>query len=242
MALQVDDLYALAKRFGYAGEHDLYASIGGCDLAIERVLRELLATYEGTQLPTIRNNGRADLPVTGAGSLNRSLALCCQPQPGEDIVGYIIDSGDTVEVHQSDCRTLLDKLEDDQRRLVVVKWGRAYETHSACMSIYAHDRPFLLRDVWNIVFDEGINVSDVDVQVNRAQDATIQICIDVEDWLQFHRVLARIDDLPGTIHVRRTLSVTTRHDPHEGPRLARSATTKRRNRLRVPLLSWLLGS
>ena len=65
----------------------------------------------------------------------------------------------------------------------------------------------------NIVFDEGINVSDVDVQVNRAQDATIQICIDVEDWLQFHRVLARIEDLPGLIHVQRRSSMEPRQSP-----------------------------
>jgi (p)ppGpp synthase/HD superfamily hydrolase len=71
------------------------------------------------------------------------------------------------------------------------------------MRIFAYDRPFLLRDVWDTISDEGINVSDVDVQVNRGMDVTIAICIDIEDWLQFNRVLTRIEDLSGTIDVHR---------------------------------------
>ncbi len=95
--------------------------------------------------------------------------------------------------------------------------------------------------MWNIIFDEGINVSDVDVEVNRAQDATIQICIDIENWLQFHRVLARIEDLPGAIYARRTQSLTIRHGAREGPRMTTNRAARRRSRLRVPLLSWLFG-
>jgi len=83
-------------------------------------------------------------------------------------------------------------------------WGRSCETYLACMEILAHDRPFFLRDVWEIISDQGLNVSNVDVKVSRARDARISVCIDVENWLQFNTVLSRIEDLPGTIWVRRT--------------------------------------
>jgi len=85
------------------------------------------------------------------------------------------------------------------------------------MEVYAHDRPFFLRDVWNIISEHGLNVADVDVQVNRATDATVTICVDVENWLQFGCVLARLEDLPGTIRVRRkALLDTASRDLAEG--------------------------
>lgn len=241
MALHIDDLAPLVKRLGYQSKEDLYRDIGSCDLAMERVLPDLLAAYSATHLPPLCQNGTSDIPVTGAGSLGKGMALCCQPQPGDDIVGYILDSLNTVEIHRSECQVLLEKLEQDQTRLVLVKWGRSCETYPACMDIHTHDRPFLLRDVWNIVFDEGLNVSDVDVQVNRAQDAHIRICIDIEDWLQFHRVLARIEDLPGTIQIRRRTSLDARPPAAQRPRPPIRPEAGRRNWFRVPLLSWLLG-
>ena len=97
----------------------------------------------------------------------------------------------------------LERFAADRSRFVNVRWGRVCETYSACMEIRAHDRPFFLRDVWNILSDMGLNVANVDVKVNRALDATIVLCVDVENWLQFNGVLARIEDLPGTIRVCR---------------------------------------
>jgi (p)ppGpp synthase/HD superfamily hydrolase len=202
-SLDVQDFSAVAKRMGYAGEQELVRDIGGCDLPMERVLPELLDVYGTSQLPAVLSDGMSSLPIVGVGSLDSCFASCCMPQTGDAIVGYILAPQHIVEVHRSDCSVLLGKLVEDRARLVEVRWGRVSETFLACMRIYAHDRPFFLRDVWNIIWEEGINVADVDVQVKRAQDATITICIDVEDWLQFHRVLTRVGDLPGTISVTR---------------------------------------
>jgi RelA/SpoT family (p)ppGpp synthetase len=203
LSLAVDDFTALAKRMGYARERELCADIGGCDLPLERVLPELLQVYGEPQLPSVCSNGTSDIPVIGVGSLEKHFAPCCQPEPDDDIVGYILAPGHVVEVHRSNCPVFLCKMVEDKTRFVEVKWGQACETYLACMEIYAHDRPFLLRDVWDVISEEGINVADVDVQVNRGRDAAITICMDIQNWLQFNSVLTRIEDLPGTIRVRR---------------------------------------
>jgi GTP pyrophosphokinase len=204
LSMDVKSFSGLAKRIGYADERELFRDVGGCDLGIERALDELLETYGEPHPPTAgQNSESSNIPVVGVGSMEKSFALCCRPKSGEDIVGYILLPEHIVEVHRSDCSVFLDKLVEDRTRFVEVKWGQVSETYQACMEIYALDRPFLLRDVWNIISDEGINVADVDVQVNRATDATIVICIDIENWVQFNRVLTRIEDLPGTIRVRR---------------------------------------
>jgi GTP pyrophosphokinase len=203
LALRVPDLNDLAKRFTYEDETSLFSDIGGCDLPLERVIPVLIDTYGMDQLPLICDAAEHGISIVGTGSLDRSVAQCCQPKQGDDIVGYILSSQHLVEVHRSDCEEFLLRMDEDPSRFVEVKWGRVCETHTACMAIVAHDRPFFLRDVWNIISDQDLNVADVEVKVNRAEDARITICVDIENWLQFHEVLTRIADLPGAISVRR---------------------------------------
>jgi GTP pyrophosphokinase len=209
LALDVHDFSLLAKRLSYQEENELFAAIGGCDLALERVLPEMLLAYGEPKLPSVRNNGVSDVPIIGVGSLDKHLASCCHPQPGDDIVGYVTTEQHAVEVHRSSCPTFLSKVVQDKTRLIEVKWGTASTAYLACAEIHALDRPFFLRDVWNVISEKGVNVSDVRVEVNRAQDATIITCMDIESWVQFNGVLVRIEDLPGAITVRRVLSPET---------------------------------
>ncbi|MBN1642958.1 MAG: bifunctional (p)ppGpp synthetase/guanosine-3',5'-bis(diphosphate) 3'-pyrophosphohydrolase [Anaerolineae bacterium] len=203
LALQVGDYAALARRFNYADPEALFRDIGGCELSIERIVSALLEVYGVDQLPQICEGDESTVPVMGAGSLRKSVALCCRPQADDDIVGYILPDDSTVEVHRSNCPIFLEKVTQDPHRFIALKWGRVCETYQACMEILAYDRPFFLRDVWNILSEHGLNVADVDIQVKRAENARITICVDVESWLQFSGVLARIADLPGAIRVRR---------------------------------------
>jgi len=206
LAVDLEDLTPLAKRLGLPTVDDLYDSIGGCDLALERVLDEMLLTEDLLPRPEKCQSQPEGLSVIGLGSLQGQFAPCCQPQPGDDIVGYILNNQHDVEIHRSDCPGLLAQLDLDRARRVTVKWGPRCETYQATLVIHSLDRPFLLRDVWNIISDENINVSDVQVDVRRAQDATISVRIDVTDWRQFHRILVRIEDLPGTLSVRREVT------------------------------------
>ena len=203
LALEVGDWSAVAKRFTYQDGESLFRDIGACDLPLERVVPLLLDVYGAEQLPSICENNSSGIPVAGVGSLGKTFALCCQPQPGEDIVGYIVPPDDVVEVHRSDCPRFLQELAQDRNRFVEVKWGRSCETYLACLDILSRDRPFFLRDVWNIISDRGLNIADVDIVVERAQTAQITVCVDIESWLQFSVLLAQIEDLPGTIRVRR---------------------------------------
>jgi GTP pyrophosphokinase len=239
LAVDLEDLTPLAKRLGLASPGDLYDSVGGCDLALERVLDELLLTEGLLPRPGGCEAQPEGLSVIGLGSLQEQFATCCQPHPGDDIVGYILQTQHDVDIHRSDCPTLLAKLDQDRTRRVTVKWGPACETYQATLVIHSLDRPFLLRDVWNIISDEDINVSDVQVEVRRAQDATISIRIDVTDWRQFHRILVRIEDLPGTISVRRQIPSSTDQDTPAAVRQSETTlSTKPPKRPRRAPFSW----
>jgi GTP pyrophosphokinase len=202
LSLDVVDFLALARHMGYPDERAFFLDVGGCRLSIADVLPELLAVYGEPQLSPA-GKGRANGSIIGVGSLDSCIAPCCKPEPGDDIAGYILSPEHVVEVHRSSCPTFLESMVQDKTRLVTVRWGEVGETYLACIAIRTHDRPFFLHDVWNIIYEEGVNVADVEVKVNRARDALVTICIDIEDWIQFNRILARIEDLPGTIKVRR---------------------------------------
>lgn len=238
LAVEIEDLAPLAKRLGYTSTDELYDAIGGCDLALERVLDEMLLTEDALPHPEACESPPEGLSVIGVGSLQEQFAACCQPQPGDDILGYILHTQQDVEIHRSDCPTLLAKLDQDRTRIMPVKWGPACETYPATLAIHSLDRPFLLRDVWNIISNENINVSDVKVDVNRAQDATISITIDVTDWHQFHRILVRIEDLPGTIWVRRQAPSGTEPGTASVRRDEQAPTTKPQRRPIRTHLPW----
>jgi GTP pyrophosphokinase len=202
LSLDVRNWRPLAKRWGCNSKRDLFLLVGECQVAIEDLVPDLLDVYGKSQLPSI-GHSKGQESIVGVGSLGTRIASCCQPQPDDDIVGYIDPADHLAEVHRSKCRTFLAKIVQDRTRFIAVRWGKVSETHLACMEIVAHDRPFFLRDVWNILYNQGINVAQVDVKVNRAKDAKIKVCIDIESWMQFHSVLTQIEDLPGTIQVKR---------------------------------------
>jgi GTP pyrophosphokinase len=238
LAVDLEDSTPLAKRLGYTNPDELYDAIGSCDLALERVLDELLLDKELLPSPDGCTAQSEGLSVMGLGSLHEQFAPCCTPEPGDDILGYILNTQQDVEIHRSHCPALLAKLDQNRTRMMSVKWGPACETYPATLAIHSLDRPFLLRDVWNIISNESTNVSDVQVQVNRAQDATISITIDIADWRQFHRILVRIEDLPGTIWVRR-LTEADKERVLSRPRpIDRTPSTKSLKGLRRPPFSW----
>ena len=217
LALEVDDWMPLARRFTYPDETSLFRDVGGCDLPLERVVPLLIEVYGAEQLPSYPENHEMSIPIVGAGSLQKSMALCCRPQPGDDIVGFMIPPHDIVEVHRSDCPQFLQKLTTDRSRMIEVRWGRVGETFLACMEITSHDRPFFLRDVWNVISDRGLNVANVDILVQRAQMGRISVCVDVESWLQLNAVMAQIEDLPGAMRVRRIPVPVEVEQPHGVP-------------------------
>jgi len=202
LSLRVDDWMQLARRWTCKTERELFLLVGSCQVTVSGLLPDLIDIYGKTQLPPV-GNGQAEETIIGTGSMDKEIAPCCRPQSGDDIIGYIRPAGHTVLIHRSDCPNFLRQLEHDRSRTICVHWGKSSATCLAYVEIHAHDRPFFLRDVLDILYNEEINVADVNVRVNRSQDAIILIGIDITSWVQFHRVLVRIEDLPGTIQVRR---------------------------------------
>lgn len=141
--------------------------------------------------------------VNGSGGMLVTLARCCNPLPGEDIIGYTT-RGRGVTVHRATCANVQNI--PDPERLLDVSWGTmpAQQRFNVPIEIIAHDRPGLLRDITAVVSESGINMSFVEVHTKEGI-ASIFITLEIASPQQLSRTLAKIENIANVVETRRRL-------------------------------------
>jgi GTP pyrophosphokinase len=127
------------------------------------------------------------------------MAKCCKPAPGDDIIGYIT-RGRGATIHRVDCPNVLRI--KDRERLARVSWGEPKSTYPVSVRIKAYDRDGLMRDVSTVIANEGINMRQVKVDVNKSQ-AVFDIILEVGNINQLSRVLTVLENLPNIMEAQR---------------------------------------
>jgi len=199
----------IARELDFDKTDDLLAAIGAGDINAHQVAGRILELIEPEEeileiptRPSVPAGPVTGIRVRGVGDLLTNLAHCCNPLPGDDIVGYIT-RGRGVTIHRRDCPNILRM--SDRERLIEVDWGvEVTETHPVRVRVEAYDRQGLLRDIAAVVADEAINLSAASV-VTRKKDhmATMMVTLDIADIDQLSRVLARLERLPNVVEARR---------------------------------------
>jgi GTP pyrophosphokinase len=128
------------------------------------------------------------------------LARCCNPIPGDDIVGYITRSRG-VTVHRTDCHNVLH--EDEKERLVRVGWGKGTQLYLVGAQIEAWDRVGLLRDISALVAEEKVNIASATVTEHDDRTASVFLSLEIKDILQLSRILNRIEGIRGVLSAAR---------------------------------------
>ncbi|MDH5508375.1 MAG: bifunctional (p)ppGpp synthetase/guanosine-3',5'-bis(diphosphate) 3'-pyrophosphohydrolase [Anaerolineae bacterium] len=201
------DLMQLAKDYKYRTVEEMHLAIGCGDLPLGRVVNHFtLVDKDEESLPYITDpklgpTGLVDETITvqGLKGLLTSMAKCCKPAPGDEIVGYIT-RGRGATIHRQDCPNVLRIR--DRERLAQVSWGEPKNTYPVAVRIKAYDRDGLMRDVSTLISEEGINMSRVNVGVNNNQ-AIFDLILDVGNINQLSRVLTRVETLPNVMEARR---------------------------------------
>jgi GTP pyrophosphokinase len=148
-------------------------------------------------LPTLDTSVR----VMGVGDLLTHLARCCNPAPGDPIVGYIT-RGRGVTIHREDCPNVLSS--DEVDRLITVSWGGAQKTYPVRVSIRAYDRPRLLQDLVEVIGDEEVSMSRANIATLKEKNlATFTVVLELTDVSQLSRVLSRMEQVPSVLEARR---------------------------------------
>ena len=199
-------LEQIAELFNYDSVEDLFAAIGYGDLNTQQVAAHLVELEEPPDELVTEERRTAppssDVQVLGVGKVLTSLARCCNPLPGDEIIGYIT-RGRGVTVHRRDCPNVLNST--DAERLIEVEWGRQDgNTYSVAVQIRAWDRGGLLRDIAAVVADEDINMSAANVVTHRKENmATITATLEIRNMAQLSRILAKLEHLPNVLEARR---------------------------------------
>lgn len=198
------NLENLARKMGYRSPENLSLAIGHGDLSVNSVVSELAEENvpEEELLPTgVSTAADADtsIRVVGLKGLLTTVARCCNPTPGDEIIGYIT-RGRGASIHRSDCPNILRA--KDRERLVQVTWGSHVRTYPVPIRIHAFDRSGLIGDITRLLSNDNINMVNAAVKVDKGI-AEINLIIEVTNLKQLSRLLARIENIPNILEARR---------------------------------------
>jgi guanosine-3',5'-bis(diphosphate) 3'-pyrophosphohydrolase len=140
--------------------------------------------------------------VLGTGDLLTRTARCCNPVPGDDIIGYVT-RGEGVTVHRRDCHNILHVVEKE--RLVEVEWGRRGQFYPVAVHIEAWDRVGLLRDVSALVGEEKVNMAGLRAQEHGDGTLSVFVTLETTGIEQLARLLSSLASVRGVISVSRRL-------------------------------------
>ena len=213
-AVKLDDL---ASQLGFRSADNLFDVVGKDEFSlrhIEQVLRPTETapvSEEALVQKLVRgDSARSDgdgkgILVVGMDSLLTQLSRCCKPAPPDAIGGYVT-RGKGVAVHRQDCSNFRHMAAQHRERVIPVTWGRQALADSASyavdVAIEAHDRPGLLRDVFDVLAQGKTAVLSMHNQASRDL-LHVTLTLQTHDTGRLNAVLAKVLQINGILRVRR---------------------------------------
>ncbi|MDZ4723061.1 MAG: bifunctional (p)ppGpp synthetase/guanosine-3',5'-bis(diphosphate) 3'-pyrophosphohydrolase [candidate division Zixibacteria bacterium] len=203
-----EKLQEAAENLDKKSIDDLLASIGNGSLSQQRLISQIYTEEETPEAPgfvtkvleKIRKS--KGVRVQGLENMMFRFAGCCQPVPGEDIVGFIT-RGRGVTVHQAGCRSAIEISNLSPERKIVVSWDAARDTSFVVqLEMIVEDRKHMLRDITEAIADSNTNVRGAEM-VSRDTTAEGYFVVEVSNLSHLNRILDKVRKVKGVISVRR---------------------------------------
>ena len=201
----------LLAMFNFTNWDDFLAALGYGGVSTNSIARRmgaLLAEEEAAEEPppalpqkeAPAKLGGPGMRVLGVGNLLTTMARCCNPVPGDQIVGYVTRTRG-VTVHRADCHNILN--EEEHERIVEVEWGTVTKLYPVSVRIEAWDRVGLLRDITTVVTEDKVNMVGVRTNENGDGSVSILATLETSGVEQLSRLLSRIEIIRGVRSVER---------------------------------------
>jgi len=199
----------IGRDLGYSKVDDMFAAIGCGDVHLGRIISHLVEDEEpefaqtDVEAPeiTAERITTDEISVVGLSGLLTQLGRCCNPAPGDPIIGYVT-RGRGATIHRQDCSNVLRVRDEDKERLVEVSWGQPVKTYPVSVRVRAYDRDGLMRDISTMMANEGISMSSIHVSTKNSL-AIFDLVLHVIDISQLSRVLNRMEALQNVLEARR---------------------------------------
>jgi GTP pyrophosphokinase len=203
---------ALAALFNYKNLDDFIAAVGNGNISAHQIVLKLAAQEEKTEQVTepaaLPKTSPSGVQVLGVGDLMTSIGQCCNPVPGDKIIGYITRSRG-VTIHRDDCHNVIN--EDEKERLIPVEWGQSDLLYPVKIQVDAWDRVGLMRDISTLVAEEKINITSMNLANGTHQRVTMFLNLQTKGLAQLSEILKKIDAVKGVISVTRIGDDVSKH-------------------------------
>jgi GTP pyrophosphokinase len=205
------DLQPALDKLRVGSAEELYVGLALGDIGPGQVSRALHDHAQGDKPAepakpprSTRKAAKGRFTVEGVGNLLTQLAKCCQPVPGDPIVGYLT-RGKGVSIHREGCQAGQRLLAAQPDRRLPVNWGEAANArYEVKVVVRAYDRKWLLKDLTTLVAQAEINIPSIASQIDSSRGtAEITLGLQVRDFAQLSDLLGRLHALPGVQDVRR---------------------------------------
>jgi GTP diphosphokinase / guanosine-3',5'-bis(diphosphate) 3'-diphosphatase len=230
--LKSGPMQTTAERCNYQTPEDLLAAVGYGEVTLNLVINRLREAIKAKQpiapapidqdldtallLPPIpatsppASSSAKGCPIAGVEGLLYNLAGCCNPVPGEPIIGVVTLGSRGISIHRQGCQNT-DNIPGD--RLIPVSWnaadshGTRPQTYPVQILIEVIDRVGVLKDILSRLTDYNVNVRSAQVKTFPGQTAVIDLGIDIVDHQQLDRIFAQIRKMSDVLKLRRVSQV-----------------------------------
>jgi guanosine-3',5'-bis(diphosphate) 3'-pyrophosphohydrolase len=212
--LSGDEMQRVASDLGYPAPDDVLAAVGYGKASVHQLLNKLapgatLETVERARATPAGTRPKTDqgVRIRGVDDLLVRFAKCCNPLPGDQIVGFIT-RGRGLTVHARDCLTVAKSVLD-RERLINVEWDEETPPQETAkrpvrIAVYiGNDRPGLLSEITGAIGGKNGNITKAEVTVTDDRRGINNFVVEVADLSQLQDIMAAIRDVPDVINVER---------------------------------------
>ena len=204
----------IAKNLNFNNPDSFFAALGYGDIKTSSFINlltkeEKKETFssnttkkENATRSSIKNNNSSPIKISGVDSLLTRIANCCQPVPGDPIIGYIT-KGYGVTIHHRDCFNVKKAEYEEKNRLVEVNWEKTLSEQPIDLTIEAEDRAGLIKDITNLIQNEKIALLSLNSSAAKNNLAYVRITIEIGNLTLLKKIIQKLKQIPHIKSVTR---------------------------------------
>ena len=203
-------LEEVKEKLKFPSLDDLYAAVGFGSITVNQVIAKLVDIYKSTHkgdTPVVEENVQKTNKVSQDGIIVKDLnnvkvrfAKCCNPVPGDDVVGYIT-MGRGISVHRSDCTNIRDL---SSNKMVEVYWDSDKSaSYNAEIEVRAFDKGNIISDVASKINDHKLKLHSLNARVNKEHDLYLDLVVEIKNKEELNQIIDKIKKIDNVIDAYR---------------------------------------
>ncbi len=208
---------AAIERYKFNGIDDMYASIGFGAITPNKIISKMLEEYRKThkeddveekieelskQKAVRRKTPDTGIIVKGIDNCLVKLSKCCNPVPGDEIVGYIT-KGRGVSVHRKDCKNVKELLSEENRMIDVSWYNDKPSAYNVDIAVFSNDRDGLLADIIAVIASQKTPLMAVTSKVSKERIVLTELTIEVQNIAQLNNTIKALRKVDSVYDVKR---------------------------------------